>query len=150
MRAAISLIKEFVTPVARATYCPIQDTFYIGYNQTLGVYNGLSWTQEEVDKDLQQQVNNIDRTIKSNFIGLLNEYQQIALISLIQDIGTETFLRSDIPKYIRNKNYILVSNAFLRYNLINRTVSITKVRRRLKEQAIFNTGLEKYSNDNVS
>lgn len=150
MRAAINLIKEFVQPVTRATYCQLQDTYYIGYNQTLGVYNGLVWEQEEIEKDLQQQVNNIVKVLTSSFNGLLSEYQQIALISLIHDIGTETFLRSDIPKYIRNKNYILVSNTFLRYNLVHRTVSITKVRRRLKEQAIFNTGLEKYPNDNIS
>lgn len=150
MRAAINLIKEFVQPVTRATYCPIQDTFYIGYNQTMNVYNGLQWSEEEVEKDLKQQVSTILRVLNASFIGLLKEHHQIALISLIHDIGTEAFLRSDIPKHIRNKNYILVSNAFMRYNLINRTVSITKVRRRLKEQAIFNAGLEKHNNDNIS
>jgi GH24 family phage-related lysozyme (muramidase) len=150
MQTAINLIKEFVQPVTKATYCPLQDTYYIGYNQTLGVYNGLSWSQEEADKDLQQQVNNITKVLQSSFMGMLSKHQQVALISLIHDIGTEVFLRSDIPKYIRSSNYILVSNAFLRYNLINRTVSITKVRRRLKEQAIFNTTVEKYQNDNIS
>lgn len=139
MQASINLIKEFVTPVTVATYCPIQDTYYIGYNQTLNVYNGLSWTEAQVEADLKQQVNLIHMLLDAYFIGVIEDNHKVALISLIHDIGPEIFMKSELPRHLRNRNYILASNAFLNFNKVARVISITKTARRLKEQNIFNT-----------
>ena len=139
MQASINLIKEFVTPVTVATYCPIQDTYYIGYNQTLNVYNGLVWTKEQVETDLRHQVNLIRVLLDAYFIGVIKNNHKAALISLIHDIGLETFMKSEFPRHLQNRNYILASNAFLSFNKVARVISIPKTTRRLKEQSIFNT-----------
>ena len=140
MEQSINLIKEYVTPVARATYDTKRKLWYIGYNQTYGVYNGLSWDKEQIDADLWKQVRDIRRVLDHNFGGFLKTHQIVALTSLIHDIGVEEFLHSDIPKFIKAKQYILVSNAFMNFNKDGRVVSVKKAARRRKEQLLFSIG----------
>lgn len=136
MEQGINFIKEFVTPVTVATYDPKNNSWFIGYKQTYGVYNGLTWSVEQVESDLRKQVRDINRFLAHNFV-CLHDNQVTALISLIHDIGTEAFIASDIPAFISAKRNILAANAFMMFNKEGRSVSIKKVERRRKEQQLF-------------
>ena len=138
MQASLSLIKQFTPIILKAEYSKERDTYYIGYNQTLNVYNGLVWTFEQAHEDLVNEVTKIQKVLAANFHGALTQWQSIALTSLIHDIGIEEFLRSDLPKHLRNRNYILASNAFMQFNKRGRVVSVAKATRRKEEQLIFN------------
>ena len=139
MKNTIELIKLFETPFLYATYCSHKDKYIIGYGQDINVYNGLTWTIEKCEQDLKNQVNTIHKILKFNFEVFLNSNQISALASLIHDIEMETFLKSKIPYYIKDRNFVLVNNAFLMYNKNGRVVTSKKVARRKQEQLLFNS-----------
>jgi lysozyme len=140
MKKGIDIIKEFVAPVLEAAYCAHRQEYYIGYGQTLGVYNGLAWSEQQTEDDLQKQVADIKRVISHNFGGIVTGLQEQALISFIHGIGTEEFLRSDVAKHLKNKKYKLAANGFLQYNRVGRVASVRIANRRKKEQLLFLEG----------
>lgn len=144
MDQSLNFIKEFVTPVTKATYNTKTNTWYIGYAYTEGVYNGLSWSMEQAEEALTKQVSDIIKFLRHNF-ACLTDNQLTALTSLIHDIGTEAFISSDIPALIRVKKYIVAASSFMFFNIEGRSVSAKKAKRRKKEQQLF---CEKVSHDN--
>jgi GH24 family phage-related lysozyme (muramidase) len=141
MKLIIETIKD-LTPVSLVTYTNKEGKIALGYNRTLGIYNGQEVTQEEADKWLASDVFVLHKAIGSLLTVKPNKNQERALISLIHDIGLDTFSKSELRRHFNNGNLMLASSEFKIYNTNGRAISVAVVRRRQIEQNIFNLGVE--------
>jgi GH24 family phage-related lysozyme (muramidase) len=73
----------------------------------------------------------------NTFKTYLNDNQVVALTSLIQDIGWEAFMDSQIPQCIFDHKLVQVTNHLSSFNKTNRSISIRKAARRHDEVQLF-------------
>ena len=137
MQQIIETIKDF-TPLQTTTYVNKRGEIAIGYNRTLGVYNGQVCGIKEAERWLLEDIAALRRAINLSVGNILNKHQERALSSLVHDIGLETFNASKLRQYLLNKQFTLAGNCFLTYNTNKRAVSISVIRRRQMEHNIFN------------
>jgi lysozyme len=137
MKQIIATIKDLTSP-SLVTYSNKQGEIAIGYNHTLGIYNGQECTLEEAAIWLRTDISALRIAIRNLVDPILNIHQERALISLVHDIGLTIFTKSKLLQFINNKQFVLASNCFLTYNTNKRVVSISVIRRRQIEQNIFN------------
>jgi len=124
---------KFTTVPSYTTYINKTQQPAVGYNHTIGVYNGLTCSQKQAELWLYQDIKNINNTLYKTFPYQLNTYQMVALISLIQEITIDTFRTSKLYFYLLNKQYKFASQEFKKYDMQN-----TSVLRRIQEQNLFN------------
>lgn len=137
MKQIIETIKD-VTPLSLVTYTNKSGEIALGYNHTLGIYNGQECSLKEAESWLRSDIEALRRAIQSMLTTTLNKHQERAVISLVHDIGLAIFTNSKFRQYLNNKQFTLASNCFLTYNTNGRAVSVAVLRRRQMEQNIFN------------
>jgi GH24 family phage-related lysozyme (muramidase) len=137
MKDIIETIKDLTT-VSLVTYSNKFGEIALGYNHTLGIYNGQECTLKEAEFWLYSDIAALQRVITGTIGTVLNQHQERAVISLVHDIGIETFNKSKLRQYLINKQWGLASSCFLTYNTNGRAVSVAVLRRRQIEQNIFN------------
>lgn len=137
---AVEFIKQHETCRLQADF--MQNEWVIGYNCKQGVYNGLTWTQEQAEAMLAKQVQTAGAIIDKHIFAGLNNNQKVALISLLHDVGLETLRNSEIFNLCNKRNFVMAASTILSFNKIGRTVSVHKSRRRNAEKALF---LEPYN-----
>jgi GH24 family phage-related lysozyme (muramidase) len=135
----IPFVKQFI----RASLVPYfneNGELAIGYGQTIGVISATTWTQEQADEDLKQQLSNTKRLLLAKFPGAnsLNTYQTNALVSLLSDVGVTKLRYSSLAVHLEERNYPAVCKAIMQFNLNGRVVSAKKTTRRHAEQVLFN------------
>ena len=136
MNLTITTIKD-LTPLSLVTYSNKRQEVAIGYNHTIGVYNGMECTQDEADKWLYNDIMSLKVAIYRYVNVALTRHQERALVSLVHDIGIEEFANSKLLRHLNNKQFNLASSSFLTYNTNGRAVSVAVLRRRQMEQNIF-------------
>lgn len=141
MKQIIETIKD-LTPLQTTIYVNKRGEIAIGYNRTFGVYNGQVCSIKEAERWLLEDITALRRAITTSIGNILNNHQERALISLVHDIGLETFATSKLRQYLLNKQFTLAGSCFLTYNTNKRAVSISVIRRRQIEQNIFNLPCE--------
>jgi lysozyme len=136
MQQIISTLKDLTT-LSTTTYSNKQGDTALGYNHTLGIYNGQTCTLKEAEFWLYTDVNNLRTAINNLLTVTLNKHQERALVSLVHDISLATFAHSKLLRYLNNKQFTLAASCFLAYNTNKRAVSVAVLRRRQIEQNIF-------------
>lgn len=136
MKDIIETIKD-LTPVSLVTYTNKNRELALGYNHTLGIYNGQTCTLKEAEAWLYADIDALRRAIVGMIGTHLNKHQERAVISLVHDIGLETFISSKLRHFLTHEQFILAANCFLTYNTNGRAVSVAVLRRRQMEQNIF-------------
>lgn len=137
MKEILTTIKDLTVPHL-TTYINKQGDLALGYNRTLGIYNGQTCSLKCAEFWLVEDITAIRRAIDLSIGTILHKHQERGLVSLVHDIGIETFNSSKLRQYLLNKQFTLAANCFLMYNTNIRTVSIGVIRRRQIEQNIFN------------
>lgn len=96
-------------------------------------------TQDQADRllqqDLQKFINGTDNLVQTN----INDNQFSALVSFAYNLGLGTLSRSTLLNDINTNALGQASGEFLKWNHINGIVNFGLTRRRLAEQALFNT-----------
>lgn len=137
MQLIIQTIKD-LTPLQTTTYVNKRGELALGYNHTLGVYNGQTCTLKEAETWLYTDINAIRQALRGLITTKLHQHQERALISLVHDIGLDTFIKSKLLENLNKGKFLLAASNFVTYNKNNRTVSVSVIRRRQIEQNIFN------------
>jgi GH24 family phage-related lysozyme (muramidase) len=128
---ALQFIKSVSKP-KEVAYLNKQGRLAIGYNHTSNVHKASSCSLEEAEKLLQKDISCSINVLYHHFPYQLNRWRVASLTCLIHEITLETFLRSKLYQYLKEKNYKLAEKEFTVYHL-----EYTSVLRRLQEQNLF-------------
>ena len=132
----INFIKDF-HPMSLQSYRNSKGELAIGWNHTLNVYNGLTCSEEKATQWLEEDIKALKIAIPKLLNSPLSKTKEIALFSLIHEIGIDTFYSSKLRNYLNNKQIKLAGNEFLTYNKNGNAISINVLRRRQAEQKLF-------------
>ena len=108
----------------------------IGYGETLGVTEGMVWTQEEADDRLRERLTGFLLSVLHACPQLHSEppYRVAACVSLAYNIGTGAFSASSVRRLTAYREYLSAANAFLIWNKaagrINRGLTSRRQRER--------------------
>ena len=109
----------------------------IGYGCTVGVTEGLVWTQKQAEDALMREVSKheaaVDRMVKYP----INLNQRDALISLSYNIGSGALAKSSVIRFINSGQLDKASDAILLYNKAAGKTVRGLARRRAAERDLF-------------
>lgn len=112
IKQAASLIKAAEGCRLNAYKCPA-GIWTIGYGHTKNVKAGDTWTQEQADKALEQDIETYRKAVLIACPALANYPNRMAAcISLAYNIGTGAFASSSVARYIRRGEYRAAADAF--------------------------------------
>lgn len=114
---AVAIIKCF-EGCKLVAYQDIVGIWTIGYGETLGVHEGMVWTQEQADKQLRQRVGMFMlKTLKAcPQLHLEPDQRVIACTSLAYNIGTGAFGVSSVCRNTKRREFMAAANSFLLWN----------------------------------
>ena len=109
----------------------------IGYGCTVGVTEGLVWTQQQAEDALVREIAKheaaVDRMVKYP----INPNQRDALISLSYNIGSTALAKSSVIKFVNSGQLSKAASAFLLYNKAAGKTVKGLARRRGAERDLF-------------
>lgn len=109
---AAALIRQFEGCRLKAYKCPA-GIWTIGYGHTKNVKEGDTWTQEQADKALEQDIETYRKAVLIACPSLEHYPNRLAAcISLAYNIGTGAFASSSVARYIRRGEYRAAADAF--------------------------------------
>lgn len=112
IKQAASLIKAAEGCRLNAYKCPA-GIWTIGYGHTKNVKAGDTWTQEQADKALEQDIETYRKAVLIACPALADGPNRLAAcISLAYNIGTGAFASSSVARYIRRGEYRAAADAF--------------------------------------
>ena len=112
IKQAASLIKAAEGCRLNAYKCPA-GIWTIGYGHTKNVKAGDTWTQEQADKELEQDIETYRKAVLIACPALADYPNRLAAcISLAYNIGTGAFASSSVARYIRRGEYRAAADAF--------------------------------------
>lgn len=118
MRDKFSFIKQYEIPSLNARKNLLGEWF-VGYNYTIGIYNGKSCTLEQADKYLYQQITFIHNQLICLFgtsYYKLSSKQLIALTSLIFHLGIDLFRQSHVIELVKDGDLVSARKQFAIYS----------------------------------
>ena len=134
---AAALIRQFEGCRLTAYRCPA-GIWTIGYGHTAGVKAGDTWTQEQADRALEQDIGKYRKAVLIACPALEDCPNRLAAcISLAYNIGTGAFASSSVARHINKGNYRAAADAFLLWVNAGGKRLEGLVKRRQAEQAIF-------------
>lgn len=138
VKLALPIIKEFEGCRLRAYQCPA-GIWTIGYGQTKGIKQGMQWTQEQADADLEQSVRSYAEQVLEVCPELEYEppYRLASCTSLAYNIGVNAFANSSVCSNTKKGEYEKASNSFLLWNKAGGKVLAGLVRRREAEKRLY-------------
>jgi len=111
----------------------------IGWGHTSNVVIGMTCTQQQADTwlelDILSAVNDVNRLVSVP----LTQNQFDACVDFTFNLGGTNFAKSTLLKYINQKNFAAASLEFPKWNLCAGKPLEGLTKRRLAEQALFNT-----------
>lgn len=142
--ATIDLVKQFEGFSASA-YIDSSGLPVIGYGQTIINGNTVSMgqyiTQAEADVELRQELERIQKLVKSHVQVEVNPNQLGALTSLVYNAGTRILTDSTLIRKLNGGDYAGAAREFPRWNKANQggqlVVFSGLTKRRLAEQQLF-------------
>lgn len=133
---ALELIKKFEGCKLRAYDCPA-GVCTIGYGHTEGVYSGMTISQDDAERFLQQDVEKVEKVINASVLVPLNQNQYDALVSFVFNVGAQAFLRSTLLARLNYGAFKVVPYEFNRWVHIGGQFSLGLQNRRNAEVALF-------------
>ena len=117
-------------------YKDIVGIWTIGYGETLGVIEGMVWTQEEAERHLNERVGYFLRNVYLKCPQLLLEppIRAAACASLAYNIGLGAFGVSSVCRYTKIREYTKAGASFLLWNKAGGRVVKGLTVRRIKER----------------
>ncbi len=111
----------------------------IGYGQTKNITEGLTWTQEKADSDVEATVSKfMDDVLKASPSLAKESAERIAAVtSFCYNIGMANYKTSTVCKKIATQEFMAAADAFLLWNKAQGIVMPGLVRRRREERALF-------------
>jgi lysozyme len=133
----LNLVKSFEGCRLEA-YKDIVGVFTIGYGCTgADIVEGLVWTQEQADSDLQNKLQILQQQILELLEVQLSQNQQDALTDFAYNLGIGALKSSFILKCINCNNFDAAPGQFLKWNHAGGVVVPGLTRRRQAEADLF-------------
>jgi len=126
------IIKEFEGCRLKAYKCPA-GIWTIGWGHTKNVHPLDTWTQEQADAVLRNDINDVMRYVDSRITVELNDNQLASLASLTYNIGNPAFCFSSLRRMLNAGNYAAVPAQILRWNKVKGKDNDGLTRRRKAE-----------------
>jgi lysozyme len=135
LNLAILLIKRF-EGCRLTSYKDIVGVWTIGYGETLGVTEGITWTQEQAEWVLKQRIGYFLLLTLKNCPQLhLEPSERIAAcVSLAYNIGIGAFRASSVSRYTIRREYVNGGKSFLLWNKAGGRIIAGLTRRRELEK----------------
>ena len=131
-----SLIKAFEGCKLKAYKCSA-GVWTIGYGETLGIIEGMVWTQEEAERHLNERVGYFLRNVylKCPQLFLEPPRRVAACVSLAYNIGLGAFGASSVCRYTKLRQYEKAEESFLLWDKAGgRKVRGLTIRRTLEKK----------------
>lgn len=136
-KEGLDLIKEFEGCKLHA-YQDIVGVWTIGYGATgKGVAPGMTWTQEQADSRLNEDLARFTHGVEDLVEVDLNDNQFSALVSFAYNLGIGNLAKSGLLNKLNKENYVGASQSFPLWNKAGGKVVAGLTRRRMAEQALF-------------
>ena len=141
-RAAVELIKRFEGYRMKAAQLP-DGRWTLGYGHTLTARAGASVSEQDAEALLLYDLITVAHAVNENVYAPLNQNQFDALVCFAFNIGTETFLRSDVLRRLNEGALLQAACAMEMWRKADfegeRIVVDALVRRRSAEKTLFLT-----------
>lgn len=120
-------------------YRDIVGVWTIGYGETLGVHEGMVWTQQQADDRLRQRAGAfLLKTLKAcPQLHLESGHRVVACACLAYNIGTGAFGVSSVCRNTKRREYLSAANSFLLWNKAGGKVVRGLTLRRQRERATY-------------
>jgi lysozyme len=120
----IAVLDQIVLIVMRfegcrlVAYQDIVGVWTIGYGETLGIHEGMVWTQEQADYRLRQRVGQfmVAVLIRCPQLHLEPDGRLVACTSLAYNIGVGAFGASSVSRFTRYREFVKAARSFLLWN----------------------------------
>jgi lysozyme len=141
--AIVEMVKRFEGVKLRAYRCPA-GVLTIGFGSTIGVTEGMVWTQEQANADLRKQVAQFMLAVLKRCPQLHLEPQEllIACTSLAYNIGAGAFGASQVCRKTKYRDYLNAAKSFMNWRFIHGAESLGLKNRRTIEQAKYLSGVQ--------
>lgn len=137
IKQAANLIKAAEGCRLNAYKCPA-GIWTIGYGHTKGVKEGDTWTQEQADKALEQDIETYRKAVLIACPALADYPNRLAAcISLAYNIGIGAFSKSTLVKKLNQGDYEGAGDEILRWNKAGGKVLSGLVKRREAEYRMY-------------
>lgn len=133
----IKLIKESEGCKLISYKCPA-GIWTIGYGQTKGIKEGMTWTQNQADEDLvKTALEVLNRAIKySPILATVNMEKQAAIADFIYNLGVGNYAKSTLKKKVDAGDWIAASSEIKKWDKAAGKVLKGLTVRRAKEAAL--------------
>lgn len=136
--AGLNLVKKYEGLKLRAYRCPA-GVWTVGYGSTKGVHEGMVITQDEADRRLRDDLGEAERAVETLVTAPLHDNEFAALVSFVFNLGAGAFAKSTLRKLINEKQNLVASLEFKRWNKAGGKVLPGLVARRAEERTLFLT-----------
>ena len=133
----IKLIKESEGCKLTSYKCPA-GIWTIGYGQTKGIKEGMTWTQNQADEDLvKTALEVLNRAIKySPILASVNMEKQAAIADFIYNLGVGNYATSTLKKKVDVGDWVSAASEIKRWDKAAGKVLKGLTVRRAKEAAL--------------
>jgi lysozyme len=133
----IKLIKESEGCKLTSYKCPA-GIWTIGYGQTKGIKEGMTWTQNQADEDLvKTALEVLNRAIKySPILATVNMEKQAAIADFIYNLGVGNYATSTLKKKVDAGDWVSAASEIKRWDKAAGKVLKGLTVRREKEAAL--------------
>jgi len=113
----IKLIKDSEGCKLKAYKCPA-GIWTIGYGQTKGIKEGMTWTQNQADEDLvKTALEVLNRAIKySPILATANMEKQAAIADFIYNLGIGNYAKSTLKKKVDAGDWLAASSEIKKWD----------------------------------
>ena len=120
-------------------YRDIKGIWTIGWGHTgADVVPGLTWTQDQADAALQQDIQWAARVVNRNVTVDLTQHEFDARVDFVFNVGSGNFHGSTMLRLLNAGDYHGASEEFEKWDKSGGQVVVGLLRRRLAEEAEFN------------
>lgn len=133
----IKLIKESEGCKLTSYKCPA-GVWTLGYGQTKGIKEGMTWTQNQADEDLvKTALEVLNRAIKySPILATVNMEKQAAIADFIYNLGVGNYATSTLKKKVDVGDWVSAASEIKRWDKAAGKVLKGLTVRRAKEAAL--------------
>ncbi|MDR1890152.1 MAG: lysozyme [Zoogloeaceae bacterium] len=118
-------------------YKDIAGHWTLGWGQTAGITEGMTWTQTEADADLCNTLITLSAEVRECLTRDASDNEFAALVSLAYNIGMTAFRRSTVAKCHNRGDKTAAARAFHLWNKAGGKVINGLVARRAREAALY-------------
>lgn len=136
--AGFQLTKKFEGCSLQA-YQDIAGVWTNGYGNTHGVVPGSTITLDQAQDDLASNIRGSEYVVNRVVVVPLTQNQFDALVDFVYNLGAGNFQGSTLLRLLNSGDYVGASNEFPKWNHSGGHIIDGLTRRRLAEQALFNS-----------